>query len=137
MDRGTYIASAIRHRGGGVMGLTKTVTADPRPELDRAERLIHDLLIELGEDPTREGLLKTPARVIRAFKFLTEGYRKDIDELFNDAFFAEDYDEMVVVRDIELYSLCEHHLLPFFGKAQDRKSTRLNSSHLVISYAVF
>jgi GTP cyclohydrolase IA len=99
------------------MGLTKTVTADPRPELDRAERLIHDLLIELGEDPTREGLLKTPARVIRAFKFLTEGYRKDIDELFNDAFFAEDYDEMVVVRDIELHSLCEHHLLPFFGKA--------------------
>lgn len=99
------------------MGLTKTVAADPRPELDRAERLIHDLLIELGEDPTREGLLKTPARVIRAFKFLTEGYRKDIDELFNDAFFAEDYDEMVVVRDIELHSLCEHHLLPFFGKA--------------------
>ena len=99
------------------MSLTKTAVADPSPELDRAERLIHDLLIELGEDPTREGLLKTPGRVIRAFRFLTEGYRKDIDELFNDAFFAEDYDEMVVVRDIELHSLCEHHLLPFFGKA--------------------
>ena len=55
--------------------------------------------------------------MIRAFKFLTEGYRKDVDEIFNDAFFEEDYDEMVVVRDIELYSICEHHLLPFFGKA--------------------
>jgi GTP cyclohydrolase I len=85
--------------------------------MDRAERLVHDLLIELGEDPQREGLLKTPERVIRAFRFLTEGYRKDVDELFNDAFFEEDYDEMVVVRDIELHSLCEHHLLPFFGKA--------------------
>ena len=99
------------------MSLTKTASADPRTGMDRAERLIYDLLIELGEDPEREGLLKTPERVIRAFKFLTEGYRKDVDELFNDAFFAEDYDEMVVVRDIELHSLCEHHLLPFFGKA--------------------
>jgi GTP cyclohydrolase I len=99
------------------MGLTKTASADPRAGMDRAERLIYDLLIELGEDPEREGLVKTPERVIRAFKFLTEGYNKDVDELFNDAFFEEDYDEMVVVRDIELYSLCEHHLLPFFGKA--------------------
>ena len=99
------------------MSLTKTAPADPRAGTERAERLIYDLLIELGEDPEREGLLKTPERVVRAFKFLTEGYRKDIDELFNDAFFEEDYDEMVVVRDIELHSLCEHHLLPFFGKA--------------------
>lgn len=99
------------------MGLTKTASADPLAGMDRAERLIHDLLIELGEDPEREGLLRTPERVIRAFKFLTEGYRKDVDELFNDAFFEEDYDEMVVVRDIEVHSLCEHHLLPFFGKA--------------------
>jgi GTP cyclohydrolase I len=99
------------------MGLTKATTADPRAELDRAERLVHDLLLELGEDPAREGLRKTPTRVIRALQFLTEGYRKDVDELFNDAFFQEDYDEMVVVRDIEFYSLCEHHLLPFFGKA--------------------
>jgi GTP cyclohydrolase I len=99
------------------MGLTKATAADPRAELDRAERLVHDLLLELGEDPAREGLRKTPTRVIRALQFLTEGYRKDVDELFNDAFFQEDYDEMVVVRDIEFYSLCEHHLLPFFGKA--------------------
>jgi len=99
------------------MSLTKATAADPREELDKAERLIRDLLIELGEDPDREGLLKTPTRVMRALEFLTEGYRKDVDELFNDAFFQEDYDEMVVVRDIEFYSLCEHHLLPFFGKA--------------------
>lgn len=99
------------------MSSTKSTTAPPRSDRESAERLIHDLLVELGEDPAREGLLKTPARVIRALRFLTEGYRKDVDELFNDAFFQEDYDEMVVVRDIELYSLCEHHLLPFFGKA--------------------
>jgi GTP cyclohydrolase I len=99
------------------MSLTETASSNPRADIGDAERLIHDLLVELGEDPEREGLLKTPERVIRAFRFLTEGYRKDIDELFNDAFFAEDYDEMVVVRDIELYSLCEHHLLPFFGRA--------------------
>ena len=97
--------------------MTKAASADPRTGMGSAERLIYDLLIELGEDPEREGLLKTPERVIRAFKFLTEGYHKDVDELFNDAFFEEDYDEMVVVRDIELYSICEHHLLPFFGKA--------------------
>ena len=99
------------------MSLTETASASPRSDLADAERLIYDLLIELGEDPEREGLLKTPERVVRAFRFLTEGYRKDIDELFNDAFFQEDYDEMVVVRDIELYSVCEHHLLPFFGRA--------------------
>jgi GTP cyclohydrolase I len=91
--------------------------AAPGADRDTAERLIHDLLIELGEDPEREGLRKTPTRVIRALQFLTEGYRKDVDVLFNDAFFQEDYDEMVVVRDIEFYSLCEHHMLPFFGKA--------------------
>ena len=99
------------------MSSTKSTTAPPRSNRVETERLIHDLLLELGEDPEREGLLKTPARVIRALRFLTEGYRKDVDELFNEAFFQEDYDEMVVVRDIEFYSLCEHHLLPFFGKA--------------------
>jgi GTP cyclohydrolase I len=99
------------------MSSTKVTAADTRAELDRAQRLVHDLLLELGEDPDREGLRKTPVRVIRALEFLTEGYRKNVDELFNEAFFQEDYDEMVVVRDIEFYSLCEHHLLPFFGKA--------------------
>jgi GTP cyclohydrolase I len=99
------------------MGSTKGAATDSGPQLGRAEQSVRDLLIELGEDPDREGLLKTPTRVIRALEFLTEGYRKDVDALFNEAFFQEDYDEMVVVRDIEFYSLCEHHLLPFFGKA--------------------
>lgn len=99
------------------MSSTKSTLAAPGADRGTAERLIHDLLIELGEDPEREGLRKTPTRVIRALQFLTEGYQKDVDALFNDAFFQEDYDEMVVVRDIEFYSLCEHHMLPFFGKA--------------------
>jgi len=99
------------------MSSTKATAEDTRFQPGHAERIIRNLLIELGEDPDREGLLKTPTRVMRALKFLTEGYRKDVDELFNEAFFQEDYDEMVVVRDIEFYSLCEHHLLPFFGKA--------------------
>jgi GTP cyclohydrolase I len=94
--------------------------ADGRPAEDRdrmPERLIHDLLSALGEDPAREGLVRTPERVIKALRFLTEGYRTDVDELFNDAFFSEEYDEMILVKDIEFYSLCEHHLLPFFGRA--------------------
>lgn len=82
-----------------------------------AAGLVYELLGALGENPDREGLARTPERVIRAFRFLTEGYRKDVDDLFNDAFFSEEYDEMVLVKDIEFYSLCEHHLLPFFGKA--------------------
>jgi GTP cyclohydrolase I len=81
------------------------------------ERLVYELLKEIGEDPDREGLVRTPARVLSALRFLTEGYRKDVDDLFNDAFFHEKYDEMVVVKDIEVASLCEHHLLPFVGRA--------------------
>jgi GTP cyclohydrolase I len=78
--------------------------------------LIRQLLAELGEDPSREGLLETPRRVIDSLKFLTSGYATDIDELINDALFTVPYNEMVIVRDIDLYSMCEHHLLPFFGK---------------------
>jgi GTP cyclohydrolase I len=81
------------------------------------EQLVKDLLKELGEDPHREGLSKTPERVAKAFGYLTSGYAKTVPELLNGAVFTEPYDEMVVVKDIELYSLCEHHLLPFFGKA--------------------
>ncbi len=81
------------------------------------EPLIRDLLKELGEDPYREGLLKTPERVANAYAFLTSGYGKTVEEVLNGAIFTESYDEMVVVKDIEVYSLCEHHLLPFFGKA--------------------
>jgi GTP cyclohydrolase I len=78
--------------------------------------LIRRLLAELGEDPTRDGLLNTPKRVEKAFKFLTSGYDADIDEVLNNALFSVDYNEMVIVKDIDFYSLCEHHLLPFFGK---------------------
>jgi GTP cyclohydrolase I len=80
------------------------------------EDLITRLLIELGEDPAREGLVRTPRRVEKALTFLTSGYRADVDEVLNGALFSVDYSEMVMVRDIDFYSLCEHHLLPFFGK---------------------
>ena len=79
--------------------------------------LIRDLLKELGEDPYREGLVKTPERVEKAWEYLTSGYRKDLSEILNGAVFAEQYDEMVLVKDIDIYSVCEHHLLPFYGKA--------------------
>ena len=72
--------------------------------------------MELGEDPSREGLLDTPKRVEKALKFLTSGYAADVDATLNNALFSVDYNEMVIVRDIDFYSLCEHHLLPFFGK---------------------
>ena len=78
--------------------------------------LIRQLLVTLGEDAEREGLMRTPARVEKALKFLTSGYRADIDAVLNGALFTVDYSEMVIVKDIDFYSLCEHHLLPFFGK---------------------
>jgi GTP cyclohydrolase I len=78
--------------------------------------LIRRLLVEVGEDPDREGLLRTPLRVEKAMRFLTSGYAADIDQVLNDALFTVDYNEMVIVKDIDFYSLCEHHILPFFGK---------------------
>ena len=83
---------------------------------DGIEPLIEGLLKELGEDPARDGLQRTPARVAKAMRFFTEGYRQEPGEILNDALFEVEYDEMVIVKDIDFYSLCEHHLLPFFGR---------------------
>jgi GTP cyclohydrolase I len=92
------------------------VTA-PRESSDSIAPLVKTLLGEIGEDPMRDGLIQTPSRVARSFRFLLGGYALNLDDLVNGAIFEESYSEMVVVRDIEVYSLCEHHLLPFFGKA--------------------
>jgi GTP cyclohydrolase IA len=78
--------------------------------------IIRGLLSAIGEDPSREGLLNTPRRVEKSLQFLTSGYREDVDAMLNNALFTVDYNEMVIVRDIDFYSLCEHHILPFFGK---------------------
>ena len=85
--------------------------------VDPVEPLVEAMLKELGEEPGRDGLIRTPARVAKSMRFLTRGYRQDPKELLNDALFDVTYDEMVIVKDIEVYSLCEHHLLPFFGRA--------------------
>jgi GTP cyclohydrolase I len=89
----------------------------PSEETGRFEDAVRAILDEIGEDPERQGLRETPARVRRMFEQMTEGYRIDADAILEGAQFDVDYDEMVVVRDIELYSLCEHHLVPFFGHA--------------------
>ena len=81
------------------------------------EDLVYQQLLAIGEDPTREGLLKTPSRVAKSYEFLTSGYKKKLDDVINGAIFNESVEDMVIVKDIEIYSLCEHHLLPFFGKA--------------------
>ncbi len=86
-------------------------------DLGRMEQLVTELLGLIGEDPEREGLLRTPHRVARALEFLTQGYAMDVETVLNGAVFQERYDEMVVVKDIDFYSQCEHHMLPFFGKA--------------------
>jgi len=83
---------------------------------ERVEMLIRELLIEIGEDPDREGLVKTPERVARAWEFLSRGYRTSPREVVGDAVFTQETNNMITVRDIELYSLCEHHMLPFYGR---------------------
>ena len=80
------------------------------------QEIIRQLLAELGEDPAREGLRDTPKRVEKSLRFLTSGYAADVDAVLNNALFTVDYNEMVIVKDIDFYSLCEHHILPFFGK---------------------
>jgi GTP cyclohydrolase IA len=92
----------------------------PLPRITPASTIaphVRAVLAAVGEDPDREGLLKTPERVEKAFRFLTKGYQEDVKALLNSALFSVCYDEMVLVKDIEVFSLCEHHLLPFFGKA--------------------
>jgi len=88
--------------------------SDSNPPL---ERLVSQMIEDLGEDPQREGLRRTPERVAKSLRFLTQGYRQDPQQILNQAVFEEGYNEMVVVRDIDFYSLCEHHMLPFFGRA--------------------
>lgn len=83
---------------------------------EKVKNLVTDLLKYIGEDPNREGLIETPRRVSDAYEFLTSGYNKNIEEVMNNALFNEKYDEMVLVKDIDFYSLCEHHMLPFYGK---------------------
>ena len=83
---------------------------------ERVAELVRELLIEIGEDPDREGLLRTPTRVAKSFAYLTQGYRQDVREVVNDAVYESPVNNMVIARHIEVYSLCEHHMLPFFGR---------------------
>jgi GTP cyclohydrolase IA len=99
------VSKAIR-RAGQDAGLSEFST----------EEIYHEILSRLGEDPNRDGLVATPARVEKAMNFLTKGYDENPTQILRGAMFAVDYDEMVIVKDIEMFSLCEHHLLPFFGK---------------------
>ena len=82
----------------------------------RVEELIRELLIEIGEDPDREGLIKTPERYAKAMEFLTKGYNENAETIINNAIFSSEANNMIICRDIEVYSLCEHHMLPFFGR---------------------
>lgn len=96
--------------------MAKTARKAEPAEQPALQPLVEDLLLRLGEDPGRPGLLSTPKRVERSLRFLTSGYRVNMETLLNGAVFEDPCDEMVVVKDIELYSMCEHHMLPFFGK---------------------
>src|SRR5438046_5391609 len=96
---------------------TRDINRLPEKDLDRMAKAYRQLVDSVGEDANREGLRRTPDRAARAFEFLTQGYRQDLKEIINDAVFASDASEIILVKDIELYSLCEHHLLPFIGRA--------------------
>src|SRR5690349_3348035 len=98
------------------MGNEMKTTETPSLTSASFEDLVREMIIRLGEDTTREGLIRTPERVEKAFKFLTKGYQEDPEALLKGALFTVQYDEMVIVKDVEMFSLCEHHMLPFFGK---------------------
>jgi len=102
---------AIGNRSYDEPQMNKKTTAS-----EQISSMVENILVELGEDPAREGLRRTPERVDASLRFLTRGYHLDIDKIINGAVFEAEYDEMVIVKDIEVYSLCEHHLLPFYGK---------------------
>ncbi len=97
--------------------LTRETNRLAEKDLDRIAKAYRDLLQSIGEDLDREGLRRTPDRAARALEFLTQGYRQDLDEIINDAVFESEASEIILVKDIELYSMCEHHLLPFIGRA--------------------
>jgi GTP cyclohydrolase I len=99
-----------------IMTETNVLVIEPDKSERTLEDLVREMLAKLVEDPDREGLQRTPARVAKALEFLTSGYRADIGKIVNDALYSVTYDQMVIVKDIEFFSLCEHHLLPFYGK---------------------
>ena len=98
------------------MSAEKTSRRSTQGPPDRIESSIRRIIREIGEDPRRDGLLKTPTRVAESMRFLTSGYRQNVEKVLNGALYEVAYDEMVIVKDIEIFSLCEHHLLPFFGR---------------------
>lgn len=100
----------------GARGRDSRMSSREVTSADPVEALVTQLLLQVGESPDRNGLVNTPKRVAKAMRFMTQGYRLDIDQLLNGALFPIDYDEMVIVKDIDFFSMCEHHLLPFFGR---------------------
>ena len=105
-----------RVRGRGKQQLEGAIKSGRAVDVDVLESLVTEMLLALGEQPGRNGLLKTPERVAKALAFMTQGYHRDIDQLLNGALFPIEYDEMVIVKDIDFFSMCEHHLLPFYGR---------------------
>ncbi len=108
--------NAIPDRDDDINGYEKIDRYNPEL-IDNLSAHYHDILKQIGENPNREGLLKSPERIAKALLYLTQGYDLDAKEILNSALFKEEYSQMVVVKDIEVYSMCEHHMLPFFGKA--------------------
>src|SRR5271163_3274848 len=123
------------------MSETSGITIPETAGSDRIAELVRQMLVQIGEDPNREGLRETPERFEKALRYLTSGYQEDAAKILNGAMFSVCYDQMVVVKDIEVYSLCEHHLLPFFGKCHvayipDKKVVGLSKiARLVNMYA--